>query len=221
LSNWGLTAEQQRTADARCHALGGYPKWLPNHMMIFQRTGTLKAIDWKNLIEFGAIDYVMYGLIEGKNLEAFDAYVTMLQSLMRHTLDVRTGDDLRLAEARKLKLDTIERLCAFERYFPATEHATVFHICMHVPDCIYRWGSVRNFWAFFNERLTLFDFEQNKHAREILTHRYLGWLKHFIHSRSHPLTSLVKGYSIVTLMRILPVKFRRDCMDRIQEHGVK
>ena len=35
---------------------------------------------------------------------------------------------------------------------PKTELAVMFHILLHLPDSMFRWNAVRNFWGFFCER---------------------------------------------------------------------
>ena len=52
----------------------------------------------------------------------------------------------------QFKLKVVETLCKCEAVFPVTEMAVMFHIIIHVPDAIYRWNSIRNFWSFFGER---------------------------------------------------------------------
>ena len=52
----------------------------------------------------------------------------------------------------QFKLKVVEALCKCEAAFPVTEMAVMFHIITHVPDAIYRWNSIRNFWSFFGER---------------------------------------------------------------------
>jgi hypothetical protein len=52
----------------------------------------------------------------------------------------------------QFKLKVVETLCKCESAFPVTELAVVLHIILHVPDSIYRWNNIRNFWAFFGER---------------------------------------------------------------------
>jgi hypothetical protein len=39
---------------------------------------------------------------------------------------------------------------------PKTEMAVMFHVLLHVPDAMYRWNAVRNFWGFFGERYYYF-----------------------------------------------------------------
>ena len=52
----------------------------------------------------------------------------------------------------EFKLKIVETLCKCEAALPVTEMCVMFHIVLHVPDVIYRWNSVRNFWSFFGER---------------------------------------------------------------------
>jgi len=59
-------------------------------------------------------------------------------------------------EMDKLKLEVTEALCRCEAQMPKTEMAVMFHVLLHVPDSIYKWNNVRNFWSFFGERSTHF-----------------------------------------------------------------
>ena len=52
----------------------------------------------------------------------------------------------------RLKLAVVEALCKIEAACPKTEMCVMLHILLHVPDCIHRWNSVRNWWSFFGER---------------------------------------------------------------------
>jgi hypothetical protein len=50
------------------------------------------------------------------------------------------------------KCNTVD-VCMFCcQVLPKTEMAVMFHILLHVPDAMYRWNAVRNFWGFFGER---------------------------------------------------------------------
>ena len=59
-------------------------------------------------------------------------------------------------EMDMLKLSVTEALCKCEAQLPKTELAVMFHVLLHVPDSIYRWNNVRNFWSFFGERSTYY-----------------------------------------------------------------
>jgi hypothetical protein len=61
--------------------------------------------------------------------------------------DVNNSDIL-----REVKAQLIEAACLMESVLPKTELAPLFHILIHVPDMIYRWNNIRNFWCFFGER---------------------------------------------------------------------
>jgi hypothetical protein len=52
-------------------------------------------------------------------------------------------------------MQVAEALTNFENDWPPQSHCIVAHELMHVPDCIYRWNSVRNYWAFHLERYAL------------------------------------------------------------------
>ena len=66
----------------------------------------------------------------------------------------------------EVKLEVVEALCFAEAYLPRTELPVMFHLLLHVPDAIYRWNAVRNFWTFFGERCgLLFSLCFNQHLQ--------------------------------------------------------
>jgi hypothetical protein len=74
-----------------------------------------------------------------------------------------------------MKLAVVHALCKCEAEFPVTELAVMFHALLHVPDCIYRWNSVRNFWSFFGERC-------------------MGYFIRFIHNRDLAAENIMTAY---------------------------
>ena len=122
-------------------------------MAILQRSSSLKAVHWKNLVEHGAMHYLLKDVFDGQQEKAWDGMMDLFGDLLSCTFS--GFDEAATNSMKALKMKTIERLCWFERYFPLTELAPVVHTLLHVPDAVYRWGSVRNFWAFFNERFSI------------------------------------------------------------------
>ena len=52
----------------------------------------------------------------------------------------------------ELKTRLTEALCGIEAVLPTTDLPVILHVLLHVPDCVYRWNNVRNWWCFFGER---------------------------------------------------------------------
>ena len=82
----------------------------------------------------------------------------------------------------KLKCNVITALCNLERDFPESELSIFIHEVLHLPDCIYYWNSVRNFWCF-------------------VTERFVGYCKGFIKNRCLYIENLVRSrYIMYTLL---------------------
>ena len=100
----------------------------------------------------------------------------VLNALLDATAEFVEGDAddeaIKLQESRALHLQTIEALCVLERDFPKTELSIFVHEILHVPEFIYRWNSVRNYWCFATER-------------------YVGWMKRFVKNRSLSVENMV------------------------------
>jgi hypothetical protein len=139
----------QAIIDARCDDLNSLaPDWITPGLAPMQHTGAVKAADCRTLL-WSAGDYVFYDLFGGKQA-AFDAWIDILRIVELSTADLDNPDSY--AEMAQLKTDVAEALTKFERDWPAQCHCIIAHEVMHVPDCIYRWNSVRNYWAFHLER---------------------------------------------------------------------
>lgn len=52
----------------------------------------------------------------------------------------------------KFKTFMVHKISAYEHVFPDTEMPRIVHLLLHVPDQVYRWNHVRNYWAFYPER---------------------------------------------------------------------
>ena len=106
--------------------------------------------------------------------EAYFSMIDLLNSLLDATAHFDPDDDPDQAndESRRLHLQAIEALCLLERDFPLTEMAIFVHEILHVPEFIYRWNAVRNYWCFACER-------------------YVGWTKGFVKNRSLSVENMV------------------------------
>jgi hypothetical protein len=139
----------QAIIDGRCDDLQGLaPDWITPGLAPMQHTGAVKAADCRTLL-WSAGDYIFYDLFGGKQ-KAFDAWIDILRIVEKSTADFENPNAY--AEMAQLKMDVAEALTKFERDWPEQSHCIVAHEVMHVPDSIYRWNSVRNYWAFHLER---------------------------------------------------------------------
>jgi hypothetical protein len=84
-----------------------------------------------------------------------------------------------------------------ECVLPATELPVMFHILLHVPDCIYRWNSVRNYWSFFGERM-------------------MGYIIRFIHNRDLAAENIMTAYCRLRLVLDSPPRAVTNLMDKLK-----
>ena len=140
-------------ADARAQSLGGVPDWCRPAAAPFSRQSSCKSHDWKQLLQWSA-GYVLHGVVPAQMEEAFFGMVNVLSKILEATSNMQPGEeDSRDTALEALKMETVRAMIAMEATVPMTDSAPiVFHIIPHVIDGIYRWNSVRNFWAFFTER---------------------------------------------------------------------
>ena len=149
IDTWKLSKAQQDVVDSRSDSMGGTPGWIRSSMMVNQRTGSLNAHDWLKLVESSFERYLFKDLLPRSQYQALIHLFDAMRACLR-----ATGDAIENAprETSALKLRVIKALCEWVREAPRSEHPTVLHILLHVPDAIFRWGSPRNYWAFFSER---------------------------------------------------------------------
>ena len=170
LKSWELSTANKNIADQRCRRLGGYPKWLPRTLAIFAWTKSMKAVDLVHLVESG-LDYILEDLYPNEDIATTVQLLTeTLRILLSATSDCQEDDASEanaFAKQQALKLTIIQNLSEIELFLPETELSEHLHDLIHFPDLIFRWNSVRNFWAFFSERL--------------LAAQYTFFLNHIIH----------------------------------------
>jgi hypothetical protein len=136
--------------DWRTRSLAGEPKWIRSGLEVFSRGAALNSHDWVNMMQ-SAGDFILADLFPDQaKMRALLALHRVCNELVKvsSVYNADNRDDL-----DRLKLRTIEALCLIESVIPATELAVMFHIIIHVPDCVYRWNNVRNYWSFFGERI--------------------------------------------------------------------
>ena len=105
--------------------------------------------DWIQIMQ-AAGDYILADIVEdGNRRRALYALVEACQDCLTFESPAN-GDDREKIAALKIKVAEALSLC--ELVLPKTELAVMFHVLLHVPDAMYRWNAVRNFWGFFGER---------------------------------------------------------------------
>ena len=92
----------------------------------------------------------MFYELFGDMQPAVEAWHDILRTVEMATADFK--NEHAYEEIANLKMTVVEALTRYEKAFPPQCHCIVAHEVMHVPDCIYRWNSVRKFWAFHSER---------------------------------------------------------------------
>ena len=123
------------------------------------------------------VPYVMGDVGPVHPRQAWHAMSDALNAILDATADF-VADDPEHEEAQKtatrdLHLQVIEALCLLERDFPSTELSIFVHEILHVPEFVYRWNAVRNYWCFATER-------------------YVGWMKNLVKNRSLCIENMVK-----------------------------
>jgi hypothetical protein len=135
--------------DTRCTTLGGMASgWMAPGLLPIKHSGSVKAVDCRRLL-WHAGDYVWYNLF-GEKQSNVEAWLDTLRKVELSTADADNEDAC--DEISGLKMLVARGLTNYENSFPPQSHCVVAHEVMHVPDCIYRWNSVRNYWAFHLER---------------------------------------------------------------------
>lgn len=155
---WQIPEAAQDEVDRRFRSLQGkMPNWMPKGNVSIFKKPSAKAVDYKNILEH-AMEYLFKDLLPTRLQQIWFDLTSILKLLLTEVADVEDEDDDGAKEAAQhtraqmLKLRVTTALCKFEDEFPKSEMSPVFHTLMHVPDSIYKWNSVRNYWAFFNER---------------------------------------------------------------------
>lgn len=134
--------------------------------------------DWLMFLRT-CVPYVMGDVGPVHPRRAYFAMIDILNALLDATADVDTeaDEETAVAEARQLYLKAIEALCLLERDFPLTELSIFVHEILHVPEFIFRWNAVRNYWCFATER-------------------FVGWMKKFIKNRYLAVENMVQPQRI-------------------------
>lgn len=115
--------------------------------------------------------------------------IDAIQLLLNAVADYDPDDeDIATQTCRTARTAVARALFKLERDFPGTELSIAIHELIHIPDFLWRWNSVRNYWCFVVERLVGFmkRFVQNRSlAVENMvqsTYRILGYTQNFVHA---------------------------------------
>jgi hypothetical protein len=142
--------------------------------------------DWLAFLR-SSVPYVFGNVGPIHPQESYFGMIDLLKTLVDATADFDPDDDPAEAdeESRRLHLQAIEALCVLEKDFPLTEMAIFLHEILHVPEFIYRWNGVRNYWCFACER-------------------FVGWMKGFVKNRSLSVENMVHfAYISVHVVHIM------------------
>jgi len=132
------------------------------------------------------VPYVMGGAGPPHPREAYTAMIDALNAILDATADFdpEADEDEGLETVRALHLQVIEALCLFERDFPLTELSMFVHEILHVPEFVFRWNAVRNFWCF-------------------VTERFVGWMKTFEKNRSLSVENMVPSRTMFVMFQFM------------------
>lgn len=150
LKAWHLSEEWQAELDRRSQHLGGEAHWIRGNLKVCANSHALKAHDWMLVIQTAG-RYLLDGLFADDPDKA-DCLLRLLEATNRCLKTTSAWDSENREVIDAVKLQVVEALCHCETYMPRTEMPVMFHILLHVPDAIYRWNAVRNYWGFFGER---------------------------------------------------------------------
>jgi hypothetical protein len=133
--------------------------------------------DWLMFLR-SCVPYVMGDTGPLHMRESYAAMTAALNALLdaKADFDPDEEDNDDLGAIRALHLQVIEALCLLERDFPLSELSIFVHEILHVPEFVYRWNAVRNYWCFVSER-------------------FVGWMKTFVKNRSLSLENMVHSHT--------------------------
>jgi hypothetical protein len=132
-----------------------------------------KVADWLMFLR-SAVPYTFYQVGPTRPREAFGEMIAALQHLVDATADYDPEDvaDAATHTCRTARTMVARALFKLERDLPGTELSIAIHELIHVPDFLWRWNSVRNYWCFVVERL-------------------VGFMKKFVKNRSLSVENMV------------------------------
>jgi hypothetical protein len=144
-----------------------------------------KVADWLMFLR-SAVPYTFYQVGPARPREAFREMIAALQHLIDATADYDPEDpDAASHTCRTARTMVARALVKMERDLPGTELSIAIHELIHVPDFLWRWNSVRNYWCFVVERL-------------------VGFMKTFVKNRSLSVENMVIHMHISLLCLTYP-----------------
>ena len=165
---------------------------------MFAHASALTSHDWIQLVQ-SAGDYVLAGLFPDNPRKgtAILALVSACNAILNTSSDYQSDNR---DEIDRLKLQVTEALVMCESVLPRTELPVMMHILLHVPDCMYRWNAVRNYWSFFGERA-------------------MGWLIRHIHNRDLATENIMTAYCRLRLVLDSPAEAIEGILRKLTSHG--
>jgi hypothetical protein len=180
---WQLSQKDQDKIDLRvAKTHSARPDYVRAGLRPFNNTGSMKAADCLR-IQTEAGRYWFHDVLPPAQQGAWEDMLRLQEDLLATTCDY--NDDTAVEALESMKLRVIKGLVKWARWVPETEHAIIIHEFIHICDCIYRWNSPRNYWAF-------------------LTERFVGWMINFIHNRAEAKMGMLLGYSCSRVYGSLP-----------------
>jgi hypothetical protein len=180
---WVLDQKTQDIVDlrvARTHAARS--DYVRSGLRPFQNSGSMKAADSLR-IQTEAGLYWFHETLPKQQQKVWNDMLILQRDLLSTTCDY--NDETAEEALQQMKLRVIRGLVVWARYVPETEHAIIIHEIVHICDCVYKWNSPRNYWAFMSER-------------------FVGWLTNFIHNRHHIELGMLLGYSCSRVSGSMP-----------------
>jgi hypothetical protein len=168
----------------------------------------MNSHDWIQLVQTAG-DYILGGLFSHDTYkeDALHSLVAVCNSILQTSSDYKrpepdihgglfSHDAMHRDQIDKLKVMVVEAIVKCEKVLPRTELPVMLHILLHVPDCMYRWNSVRNFWSFFGERC-------------------MGYIIRFIHNRDLAAENIMTAYCRLRLVLDSPPRAVADMMAKL------
>ena len=196
---WEINETTKRKLDERSRSLGGQSGWVRSNIEIGTKASLLNSHDWMTILQ-SAGHYVLQGVL-GEDTAISRAIAGLLDSCNKCINITSPAESENRSEIDLVKQGMIEALCEIENVIPKTELSIVLHILVHCPDSIYRWGSLRNGWSFFGERL-------------------VGWVIRHIHNRDLAAENIVTALVRRLFVFAMPVTAVTTLKKKLQEHGI-
>jgi hypothetical protein len=114
-------------------------------------TGSLKGSDVKKMCA-GVLPYLFGDRLPAIQQASADAMFEALELALTMTCNVDDMTRDHEADFAGHNTKMAELITTFERGAPQSELCMLVHELIHIPDSVYWWNNVRNFWVFFTER---------------------------------------------------------------------